>query len=150
MLGQLISFVLFVLFCMKYVWPPLTTLMRERQKTISEGLEKAIAAELQLEQANQAADAELEDAKKQAAELIAQARNRASQIEAEAKAKASEEADRIVSGAQDEIEQEINRAREELRARVSVLAIAGAEKILETTVDRAAHEAMLSRLATEL
>ena len=79
MLGQAISFILFVLFCMKYVWPPLTSIMRERQQAISDGLEKATAAEKQLEQANESASLELEDAKKQSAELIAQARTRASQ-----------------------------------------------------------------------
>ena len=149
MLGQLISFVLFVLFCMKFVWPPLTALMRERQKAIADGLDKAAAAERQLEKANEAADIELDEAKKQAAELIAQARSRANQIEEEAKAKASEEADRIIQGAQDEIEQEINRAREELRARVGELAVEGAEKILESTVDRTVHQAMLVNLAAE-
>ena len=46
MLGQAISFILFVLFCMKYVWPPLTSIMRERQQAISDGLEKATAAEI--------------------------------------------------------------------------------------------------------
>ena len=65
-------------------------------------------------------------------------------------AKASEEADRIIQGAQDEIEQEINRAREELRARVGELAVEGAEKILESTVDRTVHQAMLVKLAAEL
>ena len=113
--GQMISFVVFVLFCMKYIWPPLTSMMRERQKAIADGLNKAAEAEQQLEQANDAAATELEEAKKQAADLIAQARSRASQIEEEAKAKASEEADRIIAGAQAEIDQEIGRAREELR-----------------------------------
>lgn len=150
MLGQAISFILFVMFCMKYVWPPLTTIMKERQKTISEGLEKAAAAEKQLEQANEAAGLELDEAKKQSAELIAQARSRATQIEEEAKTKATEEAERIVAGAQDEIDQEIGRAREELRAKVGALAVAGAEKILEASVDRSAHEAMLSKLAGQL
>ena len=150
MLGQLISFVMFVLFCMKFVWPPLTQMMRERQQKISEGLENAAAAEQQLEQANEAAAVELEEAKKQSADLIAQARNRASQIVDEAKGQAKEEADRIILGAQGEIEQEINRAREELRGRVSDLALEGAEKILETTVDRAAHEEMLTKLAAQL
>lgn len=150
MLGQAISFFLFVVFCMKYVWPPLTTIMRERQLTIAEGLEKAAAAERQLEQANEAADVELEEAKKQAAELIAQARNRATQIEQDAKVKATEEAERIKAGAHAEIEQEISRAREELRARVGDLAVEGAEKILEASVDRSAHEAMLTRLAGQL
>ncbi|MDA0977067.1 MAG: F0F1 ATP synthase subunit B [Proteobacteria bacterium] len=150
MLGQLISFSLFVLFCMKYVWPPLTQIMRERQKTIAEGLEKAVAAERQLEQANEAADNELGEAKQQAAELIAQARSRANQIIEEAKAQASEEANRILEGAQADIDQEINRAREELRSRVGVLAVEGAEKILQAEVNRGTHEAMLSKLAAEL
>ena len=146
----MISFVLFVLFCMKYVWPPLTQIMRERQKTIAEGLEKAAAAEKQLEQANDAAAGELEQAKKQAAELIAQARSRANQIVDEAKHKAGEESDRIIQAAQAEIEQERNRIREELRGKVSELAIEGAEKILEASVDQKAHQEMLNKLAAQL
>lgn len=150
MLGQLISFVLFVLFCMKYVWPPLTNIMRERQKTIAEGLNKAVAAERQLEQANDAAAGELEAAKKQSAELIAQARTRATQIVDEAKEKAGEESDRIVQAAHAEVEQERNRVREELRGRVADLAVDGAEKILEASVDKAAHQEMLNKLAAQL
>ncbi len=150
MFGQLISFVMFVLFCMKFVWPYLTQMMRERQKLIAEGLDKAAAAERQLAEANVAADVELEAAKKQSAELIAQARNRANQIIQDAKTQASEEADRIISGAQAEIDQEINRAREELRAKVSDLAVAGAEKILQSAVDRTVHEGMLRGLASGL
>ena len=150
MLGQLISFVLFVLFCMKFVWPPLTQIMRERQKALAEGLEKATAAEKQLEEANDAAATELDQAKNQAAELIAQARNRASQIVEEAKGQAQEEADRIKTGAQAEIEQEVNRARETLRSQVSVLAIEGAEKILESTIDKSAHQEMLNKIAAQL
>lgn len=150
MLGQLISFVLFVLFCMKFVWPPLTQIMRERQRALAEGLEKAAAAERQLEEANSAADAELNEAKKQSAELIAQARSRANQIVEEAKAQAKEEALRIRQGAQAEIDQEVNRAREELRARVGALAVEGAEKILESEVNQGTHQEMLNKLAAQL
>ena len=142
MVGQLISFVLFVLFCMKFVWPPLTQVMRERQKALADGLEKASAAEKQLEAANDAAANELEEAKKQSAELLAQARTRANQI--------VEEAERIKVGAQSEIDQEVNRAREELRSRVSELAIEGAEKILETSVDKSVHQDMLNKIAAQL
>jgi len=150
LIGQGIAFAIFVLFCMKYVWPPLITAMRERQRTISEGLEKAVAAEKQLEEANTEFEKELEEAKRQAADLIEQARGRASQIVEEAKADAAEEAERIKQGAQAEIEQDINRAREALRARVGDLAVEGAEKILESSVDRKVHEAMLSKLAAQL
>jgi F-type H+-transporting ATPase subunit b len=150
MLGQLISFVMFVLFCMKFVWPPLTQIMRERQRALAEGLEKAAAAEKQLEAANNAAEIELESAKRQSAELITQARNRANQIVEEAKVQAKEEAERIKLGAEAEILQEVNRAREDLRRRVGQLAVEGAEKILGATVDRNAHQNMLNQLATQL
>lgn len=150
MLGQLIAFVMFVMFCMRYVWPPLTEVMRNRQKTISEGLENAAKAEQQLQQANEFASNELEAAKREAGELIAQARSRANQIIDEAKEQAKEEAQRIIDGAQDDIDQEISRAREALRERVGELAIEGAEKILATSVDRSAHEAMLSKLSQAL
>lgn len=149
-LGQAISFALFVWFCMKFVWPPLTGAMRERREKIADGIANAAAAEKQLEQANEAAAGELEEAKRQAAELLAQARNRANQIVEEAKVQARGEADKIIAGAESEIEQEINRAREELRARVSDLAIEGAERILEASVDQNAHKAMLEKLAAQL
>ena len=150
MLGQAISFFIFVVFCMKYVWPPLTTIMRERQQAIREGLEKAAEAETQLEQANTAAAEELESAKSQAAELINQAHNRAGQIVEEAKQQATEEATRIKEGAQAEIDQEVSRAREALRARVGELAVAGAEKILQEQVNPAKHAAMLNELSEQL
>ena len=150
MLGQLIAFVMFVMFCMRYVWPPLTEVMRSRQKTISEGLENAAKAEQQLQQANESASNELEAAKREAGELIAQARSRANQIIDEAKVQAKDEAQRIIDGAQDDIDQEISRAREALRERVGELAIEGAEKILATSVDRSAHEAMLTKLSQVL
>jgi len=150
MLGQLISFVLFVLFCLKFVWPFISEAMRERQKMISQGLDNAAAAEKQLEQANESVAVELEEAKKKAAELIVQAQNRATQIVEEAKGQGKEEADRIVSGAQAEIDQEISRAREELRSRLGELAIEGAEKILQTSIDRTVHTEMLNRLSAEL
>ncbi|MBQ74202.1 MAG: F0F1 ATP synthase subunit B [Gammaproteobacteria bacterium] len=150
MLGQLISFVMFVVFCMKFVWPYIGEAMRERQKLIAEGLDNAAVAEKKLEAANESVAIELDDAKKQAAELLVQARSRASQIVEEAKGQGREEADRIIHGAQAEIDQEISRAREELRTRVGELAIDGAEKILESTIDQAAHSEMLTRLSAEL
>jgi F-type H+-transporting ATPase subunit b len=150
MIGQLIAFVIFVLLCMKYVWPPLTQIMRERRKAIADGLAKAADAERQLSEASSAADDELEAAKQQSAELIEQARQRGNQIVEDAKGKAREEAERIQQGAEASIEQDVNRAREALRARVSELAVQGAEQILEKSVDREAHQEMLNKLAAEL
>ena len=50
-LGQAISFAFFVLFCMKYVWPPLTSILRERREAIIEGLtpQNAVVSLIQLD-----------------------------------------------------------------------------------------------------
>jgi len=149
-LGQAISFAIFVWFCVKFVWPPVITAMRERQDTIAGGLQDAEKAEQAVQIAQEKADETLREAKQQAAELIEQANKRSSQLIEEAKGQARDEGERLKTAAQSEIEQEVNRAKEVLRSQVSVLAIAGAEKILKASVDENAHSKMLEQLAAEL
>jgi F-type H+-transporting ATPase subunit b len=148
--GQLVSFAVFVWFCMKYIWPPLTSAMEERQNKMASGLQNAEQASLKLEEAEQKAAETLREAKQQAAELIEQANKRANQLIDESKDQAREEGNRIKAAAQAEIEQEINRAKEALRSQVASLAVAGAEKILLSSVDASAHSKMLDQLASEL
>jgi F-type H+-transporting ATPase subunit b len=148
--GQIISFIIFVYLCMKYVWPPLTAALAERQKKIAEGLDAADKAARELEAAQQSVEAELQKSKAQAAELIEQANKRANQIVDEAKTAAHTEGDRIKAAAAAEVEQEVNRAKEALRAQVAALAVAGAEKILGASVDVNNHQELVDKLAAEL
>ena len=46
--GQSLIFGIFVWFCMKYIWPPLKGMMRERQEAIAQGLAAAEDAEKKL------------------------------------------------------------------------------------------------------
>lgn len=149
-LGQAISFAIFVWFCVKFVWPPVITAMRERQDKIAGGLQDAEKAEKEMQLAQEQAGNTLREAKQQAAELIEQANKRSGQLIEEAKSHARDEGERLKAAAQSEIEQEVNRAKEALRAQVSVLAIKGAEKILNASVDANAHGTMLEQLAAEL
>ncbi len=149
-IGQSFAFFVFVWFCMKYVWPPITTILEERQQKIADGLEAAERAQRDLNLAQNKAADELRDAKKQGAELIEQANKRANQIVDEAKDKAREEGLRLIAGANAEIEMELQRAKEALRSQVAAIAIAGAERILESTIDQAANEELVKKLAAEL
>ena len=125
-------------------------IMEERRQKIADGLEAAARAQKDLELAQTKSTDQLKEAKADAAGIIDQANKRGSQIVDEAKEQAKEEGKRIIAGAQAEIEQEVNRAKEALRAQVSAIAIAGAEKILEGSIDQAANEEMLSKLSSEL
>ena len=147
-LGQAIAFVLFVLFCMKYVWPPLMAAIEKRQKEIADGLASAERAHKDLDLAK--ATDQLKKAKAEAQVIIEQANKRRSQILDEAKAEAEQERTKIVAQAQAEIEAERKRAREELRKQVAILAVAGAEKIIERSVDEAANSDIVDKLVAEL
>jgi len=148
--GQMVTFAVFVWFCMKFVWPALTSAMEERKNKIADGLDAADRAMRDLELAQNKATEQLKDAKKEAARLIEQANKRANQIIEEAKNQARLEGERQIHAAQAEIEQEVNRAREELRARVAALALAGAEKVLEASIDAQAHRTIVDKLAAQL
>ena len=150
LLGQAIAFAVFVWFCMKYVWPPLMSAIEDRQQKIADGLASAERATKDLELAQSKATDQLKDAKAQAGEIIDMANKRKAQIIDEAKDEATAEREKIIAQGHAEIEAERNRAKEELRQKVAVLAIAGAEKILERSIDEAAANDIVEKLVAEL
>jgi F-type H+-transporting ATPase subunit b len=150
LLAQSIMFILFVWFCMKFVWPPIMNALGERKKQIADGLAAGERGKHELELASRRATESLHEAKQKAADVIVLAEKRASEIVEEAKGAAKEEGDRLVAGAKAEIEQEINRAREVLRQQVAELAVAGAEKILRREIDAKAHAELLTSLQNEI
>lgn len=150
LIGELIAFVVFVMFCMKYVWPPIIGVIEARQKNIADGLAASDRAAKDLELAQENAAAQLKEAKAQAASIVETAKKHEAKIIEEAADKAQVEKDKILASGHAEIETERNRAKEELRTQVAVLAIAGAEKILERSIDAAAHSDILDKLVAEL
>ncbi len=150
LIGQLVSLAIFVWFCMKYVWPPITSALAERQSKIEEGLNAASKAEQSLQEAQAKVADELKAAKQQAAQLIGQANKRAVAMVEEAKHQAAVEAARVKTAAQAEMEQDVSRARDQLRRELGQLAVLGAEKILGGEINPQKHDAMLNELAGQL
>jgi len=150
LIGELIAFIVFVLFCMKFVWPPLIGAIEARQATIADGLAASDRAAKELELAQEKATAQLKEAKAQAAEIIEAAKKREVLLVEEAAVKAEAEKEKILAAGHAEIETERNQAKEELRQQVAALAVAGAEKILERSIDAAEHSDILDKLVAEL
>ena len=150
LIGQSVAFFIFVLFCMKFVWPPVIAALQERQKKIAAGLDAANRAARDLELAQDKAGQQLREAKTQAAEIIEQAKKRGNQIVEEAVEKARIDAERVKVQAQAEIEQEINSVKDALRTQLGALAVGGAEKILGATIDQNAHAELVNKLAAEI
>ena len=150
LIAQGITFFLFILMTMKFVWPMIKTAMDERQQKIADGLAAAEKGVRDLDKARDEAKKLLDDAKNQAADLLNQANKRSSEIVEEAKKDARVEGDRLVASARAQIEQEVARAREQLRKEVASLAVVGAGKVLGREIDAKAHADLLDKVANEL
>ncbi len=147
---QSIAMMIFVWFCMKFLWPPLLKAMDERRERIAEGLAASDRAEKELEAAKVNADQQIREARDKAGEIVDQASQRHSQILDQAKQDASAERSRQVSAAEADIAQAANQAKEELRASVASLAVLGASKILEKEIDADTHRELLDKLIAEI
>jgi len=150
LIGQSITFAVFVWFCMKFIWPPIVNALDARRKQIADGLAAADRGKHELELAARRASETLRDAKQNAAEILARAEKRAAQLIDEAKAAAKEEGDRMILAAKAEITQESYRAREALRGEIAALVVAGASKVLRREVDAKAHADLLEAVKNEL
>ena len=150
LITQMIAFGVFVVFCMRYVWPPITKALDERTAKIAEGLAAAERGQQEQELGEQRALEVMREAKGNASDIVTQAQKRYNDILDEAKRDAQAEAQRIKTAAHAEIEQETNRAREELRERMATLAIAAAEKILQKEINADAHKAIVKSFAEQI
>lgn len=150
LIGQTIAMIVFVWFCMKFVWPLIMGAIEQRQTEIADGLAAAEQGKGSLATAKVEVDKIIAAAREQARGIVDQANARASGIVEQAKADGEAARKSQLEAARAEIEVEINRAREELRAQVARIAVAGAEKVLGREIDANAHRDLLGKLAAEL
>ena len=150
LIAQALAFAGLIWLVATKIWPPLLKAIEERQQKIAEGLAAADRSQKDLAQAQDKVNELLKEARAKANEIIDQAHARANQIVDAAREEAIVEANRQKALAQAEIEASANRAREELRKQVSLLAVSGAEKLLQREIDANAHKALLDELAAEI
>ena len=150
LLGQMITFFIFVAFTMKYVWPMLQSTLDERKQKISDGLAAAEKGHLTLQKAEEEVQRSLEESKVRCAQIIEDANKQATQIIEEAKAQAQREHNDIIAAGEANVAQAMNQARAELQSQVANMVVMGAEKILARSVNADDHKDMLDSLAKGL
>jgi F-type H+-transporting ATPase subunit b len=150
LLGQMITFALFVIITMKWIWPLFKNMMDERAKKVADGLAAAAQGHRDLEVAKQEVATLIDQAKQKANHILQESTQRSQVIMDTAKAQAKVESDRIVAQARNEIEQAEKMAKENLRREVVRLAVMGAEKILQREVNANDAEKIIASTAAGL
>ena len=150
MIAQAITFAIFILIAVKWVWPMILVHVEARQKLIADGLAEAERGRSSLAEAHKEREGMLKEARSRAQEIVVAAEKSAHQRVEESKSQAKVEADRMLASANAAIQQEVQSAKQQLREQVAALAVSGAEKILRREVDAKAHADMLNQLKAQL
>ncbi len=148
--GQMITFAIFVWFTMRFIWPLLIKQLDERKKIIADGLSAAEEGRRILASAQEEADLKIEEAKLRCFKLLEEAEQEATQILENARAEARKERDDIVAAGHTSVERAVAKAKNELQNQVIDIAVLGAEKILQRSVNVQDHQAILQDLAKNL
>jgi len=148
--GQMITFGLFVWITMRFVWPPIHDVLADRRTQVAEGLAAAERGQREWVLVQHKALEHLKEAKAEAAQMIVSTQLQVERMLEEARKRANLETKRILEKATEDIAQMETELKIQLRQKVSMLAIAGAEKILSRSVDFAVYADCLRHLAEEL
>lgn len=150
LLGQMITFALFVWFTMRFVWPPIINALNEREKKIADGLKAAEQGEEALRVADERSNESIREAKARAVEVMERANKQADNVIETAKNEAKKQGAEQLALAQSEIAGEKEKAKAQLKKEVAALTIKGATQILEKEIDEKQHEKMLRSLIESL
>jgi len=146
LIGQMITFAIFVWVTMTYVWPELEAALKERSKKIADGLSAAKEGHEILAKSKENASNEVQQAKKQATEIIARANKKVATLMEDAKKEAKSECDNMIKTAKIHIQQEENQARANLQAEIVSIVIKGVEKILSKSINNKDNADIISKI----
>ncbi len=150
LLGQMITFALFVWFTMAVIWPILSKQLDERKKLIADGLAAAEEGRKMLANAEESANAKIQEAKMHCYKLLEEADQEATAILENARAQARKERDDIIAAGHAAVERAVTKAKTALQDQVVDLAMLGAEKVLQRSVNTQDNQKILQELAKNL
>ena len=150
MLGQMITFAIFIWFTMRFVWPVLAVVLDERRKKISDGLAAAEKGTMALVEAEKQIDEKMKEIRRQSHELLSNAHKTASEIIEEARLVAEKEKDKIVAMGQEQLTKSLQQARVALQQELALLVVEGAKQLLSREIKQSDHNKMLRDLTGKL
>ncbi|XRX42615.1 MAG: F0F1 ATP synthase subunit B [Buchnera aphidicola (Eriosoma harunire)] len=145
-IGQTISFIFFVWFCMKYIWPPIIKIIHDRKTEIENAFNLIKKKEIEIEIEKKNIQKTINKAKHEAEIIIQNANQNKKVIIAEAKLLANKEREKILLNTQLEIQNKTHKIFNELKKKTTNLSILIAEKILKKTINEKDHQNYINEI----
>jgi F-type H+-transporting ATPase subunit b len=149
LLVQLVAFLVFIVLFWKYALGPITNMLDERSRRISESMQAAENMKQEMAAASVRNEEILAEARQQAQQIISQAREVSEATVARAQKEAGEQADEYLARAQATLRQETEQARLQLRQELADLAVMAAGRIVRKELDPAAQSRLIEETLAE-
>ncbi len=149
LLIYLINFLLVLGLLFLFAYKPILRLMDQRAERIRESLEASERAREEAATSQAAVEEQLVEARREGQRIMDLAREAAERFRGEEMERARGEAETFVSRAQADIQRERDAAIEQVRANFSDLAITAAERVVRRSLDRQAHEDLITQVLEE-
>lgn len=149
LLAQLINFAILLVILYLLAYKPVLRMLDERRRRIQEGLEAAERAKEQAAKGAEEMEAQLERARQEGQAIIGQAQQIAARIQEEARQQAHEDAEALLTRARSEIQLERDNAIAQLHREFADVAIDAAEKVINQSLDRQAHQRLIREVLAQ-
>lgn len=126
----LLAFLILLFLLTKFAWKPILTAVNDREQSISDALESAERAKMEMSELVADNERILQEARSERESLLKEAREMRDQIIADAKSQAKEEASRLMENAKESITHEKMAAITDIKNQVADLSIEIAESLL--------------------
>lgn len=148
--GQIITFAVFVIITMQYIWPYLMQALVDRENKIMQGLQAAEKGEQKLKTAEELAKRKEAETKLHCAKMIMEAKKQAEKIIDLAVQQANSKKQEIIDSGNIEIERKHAQLIQGLKEQLANLITLGTEKILEKRLDVVEHQHIIVEISNKL
>lgn len=144
LLVQVIAFIVIYTLLSRFLYDPLTNVLRNRRARIEKALEDSAVAANARRNAETEAEKLLASARADAARLIEEARGRGEELARSVQSEAQTEAESIRADARERASEERDRQLADLRGQVVSIAVAMSQRLIGATLDEKRQQALVS------
>jgi len=127
-------------------YKPILRMFDERSGRIKESMERTEAIKEERAKTEEAIKMQLQEVRREGDRIMASAEQVGERLREEAREKAKREAEALVESARTEIERERDAAVEGLRREFADLTILAAEKVIQESLDKKAHQKLIDEV----
>jgi F-type H+-transporting ATPase subunit b len=149
LIAQVVNFFVLLVILRLVAYKPILRMLDERKQKIAEGLNAAEIARAEAASAQANIQAQLDVARKEGQEIVANAQNIATRIQIDAREQSTKDREASLERARSEIQMERDRAIADLRGEFADITVKAAEKVINQSLDRQAHQRVIDETLAE-